>query len=158
MVENTPNKSIQEKHAARIAAVQGIYGQGKLNAPAAKVVQTILAQWQEEAAQHEPEWDVNVQPDEGFLNKLVAGVMETAPALDDHIKAVLSEKWKLERINPVLLSLLRCAVFELRESTIPAAVVVDEYVGIADQLTDERDLDFVHGALHKIAETLRSNG
>ena len=71
--------------------------------------------------------------------------------------ALLSEKWKLERVDSILRAILRCAVFELvARRDVPAKVVIDEYVAVAGAFFGADEPGFVNGALDTIARRKRA--
>jgi len=77
--------------------------------------------------------------------------------IDRSIAAVLSEKWKLERVDSILRAILRCAVFELvARRDVPAKVVIDEYVAVAGAFFGGDEPGFVNGALDTIARRKRA--
>jgi N utilization substance protein B len=92
-------------------------------------------------AQRGPE----AQPDE-LAAKLVFGV----EARRDELNAVIDRHahgWSLERMPVIDRNLLRLGVFELMHTTTPTAVVVNEAVELAKELSTEDSARFVNGLL-----------
>jgi transcription antitermination protein NusB len=70
---------------------------------------------------------------------------------------VLSEKWKLERVDSILRAILRCGVFEMvARRDVPAKVVIDEYVAVSGAFFGGDEPGFVNGALDSIARRKRA--
>lgn len=65
----------------------------------------------------------------------------------DEIIAVSAPEWPLEKLNRVDLSILRLAVYELKQTDIPEKVVIDEAVELAKQYGAENSPRFINGAL-----------
>ncbi|MFO7811506.1 MAG: transcription antitermination factor NusB [Pelovirga sp.] len=87
-----------------------------------------------------------------FTEKLVRGVLEQRPLIDERIKAV-AHNWSLTRMAPVDLALLRLATYELQFlSDIPAAVTLNEAIEIAKRYGTKESPTFINGLLDKIAQ------
>lgn len=87
-----------------------------------------------------------------FTEKLVRGVLEQRPLLDERIKAV-AHNWSLTRMAPVDLALLRLATYELQFlPDIPAAVTLNEAIEIAKRYGTKESPTFINGLLDKIAQ------
>lgn len=60
-------------------------------------------------------------------------------------------KWPLEKINKVDLSILRCAIWELKiEQKTPPKVVIDESIELAKQFGTDTSASFINGVLGSI--------
>jgi N utilization substance protein B len=87
-----------------------------------------------------------------FTEKLVRGVLEQRPLLDERIKAV-AHNWSLTRMSAVDLALLRLATYELHFlPDIPAAVTLNEAIEIAKRYGTKESPSFINGLLDKIAQ------
>ncbi len=87
-----------------------------------------------------------------FTEKLVRGVLEQRPVLDEWIAAV-AKNWSLKRMAPIDLALLRLATYELQFlADIPAAVTLNEAIEIAKRYGTKESPAFVNGLLDKIAQ------
>ncbi len=63
--------------------------------------------------------------------------------------------WTLDRINPVDLSLLRLAFFELFEGSTPATVVIDEAIELSKKYSTDDSAKFINGILGSYVEKVR---
>ncbi|HVW75796.1 MAG TPA: transcription antitermination factor NusB [Rhizomicrobium sp.] len=136
------------RHAARLAAVQALY-QMEMNGSGA-----------EEVAQEFIEHrfgEFQVAPDGEFFSAILNGVPLHQVEIDRAIAGSLSEKWKLERVDSILRAILRSGVFELvGRRDVPAKVVIDEYVAVADAFFGADEPGFVNAALDNIARRKRA--
>jgi len=89
-----------------------------------------------------------------FAAELVQGVRQHEGQIDELI-ASAAEHWRLERMAPVDLCILRVATYEmLSPEPLPAAVVIDEAIEIGKRYSSERSAEFLNGVLDRIAERL----
>lgn len=101
-------------------------------------------------------WEQAEAPDEArrFASQLVQGVRERQVEIDQWI-ARAAENWRLERMSPVDLCILRVATFELlAEERPPTAVILDEAIEIAKRFGTADSYVFINGVLDRIAKEL----
>ena len=85
-----------------------------------------------------------------FADKLILGVLEKRPALDECIQRH-AQNWDLRRMAVVDRNILRLAVYEmLFREDIPPIVSINEAVDIAKKFSTEDSGKFVNGILDKI--------
>ncbi len=89
-----------------------------------------------------------------FAAALVQGVRAHQREIDRLI-AETAEHWRLERIAPVDLAILRVATYELLSAERPpAAVIINEAIEIGKRYSSERAAEFLNGVLDQIAQRL----
>ncbi len=82
--------------------------------------------------------------------RLVRGVAEHEQRIDDLIQTY-AQDWPLDRMPAVDRALLRMSVFELLYvDDVPDAVVIDEAVELAKELSTDSSPGFVNGVLARI--------
>jgi N utilization substance protein B len=82
-----------------------------------------------------------------FTRELALGVRDRSAELDEEISR-LARGWSLERIAPLELSIMRVALYELRNrDDVPAEVAIDEAVNLAQEFCGADAPDFVNGIL-----------
>ena len=87
------------------------------------------------------------EDDQAFIERIVEGVKNCAAELDGEIASYLSG-WTIERIAKVDLSILRLAVWELKnEKEIDPSIICDEAVALAQRYSTENSGRFVNGVL-----------
>ena len=85
-----------------------------------------------------------------YLRKLIYGVEDKKEELDEIIENNLN-KWKIDRISKVNLSILRLASYELLyDKNIPTNVAINEALEITRKYSDEKSVSFINGVLDKI--------
>lgn len=82
----------------------------------------------------------------------VKSVLLQIPEIDEIIKKA-APQWPIENINKIDLAILRFAVYELKEKSVPQKVVIDEAVEIAKEYGSENSSSFINGVLGTIYET-----
>ncbi|MDA3864206.1 MAG: transcription antitermination factor NusB [Deltaproteobacteria bacterium] len=65
----------------------------------------------------------------------------------------VSENWKLERISPVDLAIIRLGATELMIGKTPIPVVINEAVELAKIYGSKSSSSFINGILHSISES-----
>ena len=87
--------------------------------------------------------------------RLVAGVQENQPALDQALEEV-SAAWPVHRMPVVDRCILRMSLYELRsDQDLPVAVIVAEAVRLAKAYSTEKSGAFVNGVLAELARRER---
>lgn len=138
--------------AARLLAVQALYQMSLNKKPADEVIAEFLQHRVKEDLEGLKHGAVN----RDLLTELVQGVSAQSDTLDDMLAAVLDEEWTVDRLEILLLALLRAAAFELSERLdVPARVVISEYVDLANAFFNGRETSFVNGLLDRMAHVLR---
>lgn len=84
-------------------------------------------------------------PDD-FTIKAVAGVLRDKEALDAELGAH-SKGWPLDRVAPLERSILRLALWEIRDEVSPPEVAIDEAVRLAKRYSTDDAGSFVNGVL-----------
>lgn len=86
--------------------------------------------------------------DKEFIDELVHGVDKTQAQLDAIIQPIAPE-WPIDQIARVDRTILRMAVYELKESTgkVPPKVVINEAVELAKAFGSDNSSKFVNGVL-----------
>ncbi|MDH3228451.1 MAG: transcription antitermination factor NusB [Alphaproteobacteria bacterium] len=142
----------ERRSAARLAAVQAIYQMEMSGAGP----ESVLREQAERARDPEADFSMLGEPDPQFLGDLVRGVHDRREDLDRMIGAALSKEWPLARLEAVLRAILRAGAWELlSRPDIDAAVVITEYVRIAEAFFEGGEPKLVNGVLDKLATTLR---
>ncbi|MEJ5367540.1 MAG: transcription antitermination factor NusB [Bryobacteraceae bacterium] len=98
--------------------------------------------------------DLPLPPEiDAFLDTLSLGAGACIPELDELI-ARHAEHWRLERMPRVDRSILRMAVYEMRDIGTPPPVVIDEALELARRYTGEEAIPFLNGVLDAVRKTL----
>jgi len=84
-----------------------------------------------------------------FLEDLVRGTVDKSGEIDALISSH-AEHWRIERMPAVDRNILRLAIFELRHTATPPAVVIDEALELARRFSNEESVHFVNGVLDAV--------
>ncbi len=145
-------EAINMRVEARVAAIKALYSNDVNDEKKTPLVLALDLLSLYETSEYENE----TKPHSGFLKELLVGVAEHQTMLDEKIAAHLQAGWKMERLGVVMCSLLRVSVYELMAyEKLPVKVIINEYVNIAREFFDEKDVKFVNGVLDKIAKEVR---
>lgn len=96
-------------------------------------------------------------PLDAFTAALVRGVAAERERLDALI-AAHAHDWRVERMPALDRAVLRLATWELLHEPTPLAVVLDEAVGAARDLSTPQSGRYVNGVLAAIAREVRPDG
>ena len=159
-IKKTPKFNAQSRSAARMAAVQALYELDMGDGDADVILRALI----------EKRWTVPIEdedgdeigeaeffdPDKTFLLKLARGVLNKKDAVDEALNGTLGSNWTVPRLEVLLRAVLRAGVYELMEHTeIPAKVIINEYMDVANAFFSEGEPKMVNGVLDKLAHVLR---
>lgn len=93
--------------------------------------------------------------DTAFIEQLVQGVLKSADELDAILQPIAPE-WPIDQIARVDRTILRMAIFELKESgdLVPPKVAINEAVELAKAFGSDNSSKFVNGVLGTAYRTL----
>ncbi len=148
-----PNERARSRSTARLAAVQALYQMEMEGIPLARLLDEFhrhrLGQTIEDVAYADAE--------PAFFDDLVKGVEARREEIDAAVAQHLAAGWSLDRLDRPMRQILRCGAYELiARIDVPTAIVISEYVDVADAFYDKREKSFVNGLLDSVAKTVRS--
>lgn len=150
--KSSPSRAVMARHGARLAAVQALYQMEIANQSALAVIED----FNEDRLGLGPDGEPAKEVDADLFKEIVEGAVRDQVAIDAALTQVLASGWKLERIDSIARAILRAACYEIRERLgIPAAGVIEAYVGLAHQFLDEPAPGFINGALDSAARAIR---
>jgi len=85
-----------------------------------------------------------------YAAEILDGVKVNLSRIDELIRTYI-QGWDFDRIPSVDRNILRLSIWELLWSSTPEAVVIDEALKLATELSTESSANFVHGVLSKLA-------
>lgn len=152
--EKKTNPSLQKKTAARMAAVQSLYTfavSGDVFTPAQQVV-FLKKQLANNKDEQKLRVGAAVEPNYKLVENILAGIEQWSETINTRMQETLNEKWKKERMSPLLIAILQCGIFELFfDKDISPKIVIDEYTKLTRSFFADAEVDFVHGALSSLA-------
>ena len=142
----------KSRSAARLAAVQALYQLEMEGTPMAQLLHEFHAH--RLGATIEDVTYANAEVD--FFNDVVKGAHARRDEIDGHISAKLSEGWTINRLDRPMRQILRAGTYELlARKDLPAGVIINEYVDVADAFYAKREKGFVNGILDSVATAVR---
>lgn len=148
--------SLLKKRAARLAAVQALYGASFENIPPAphKMAAQITGQWQDSKKDRDGLLPTDTMPENALLVRILEGVALYRNAIDGAIDAHILTGWTRQRMGGVLVAVLQAAAAEWLISTRALPVLVDEYASVGETMLGEEELSYLHKVLHLVCESL----
>jgi len=141
----------RQKSTARLAACQIGYEQNFVGESIDRAIRDFL--------EHRTSGDDGedfVPPQPEMLAKIVRGVSERTEYLDNLIDSALEAPWSPERLEPLLRSILRCGVWEIvTHDDLDLALIIKEYVEIADAFYQGPEVKFTNAILDRIGRGIR---
>ncbi|MEE3705094.1 transcription antitermination factor NusB [Campylobacter sp. CX2-8023-23] len=89
-----------------------------------------------------------------FTIALYNGILDNLDSIDTLLNNYLG-KWKLDQIGSVERQILRLGAYEMKYSDIDLAIVINEAVILANELSSESSIKLINGVLDAIAKELK---
>jgi len=145
-------KTANQRGAARLAAVQALY---QMDVGGTGVLE-VVAEYEEHRLGQEVDGDQYLKADASWFRSIVAGVVRDQRNLDPLIRSALMDDWPLSRLDSTVRAIMRAGTFELLErKDVPIAVIVTEYVEIAQAFFGDDEPKLVNAVLDRIAKQVR---
>ena len=146
-----PNRS-----TSRLAAVQLLYEIEVSGAGPNQVLKEyLLERWQPTLSDVE-ELGTLAPVDEEYLRKLVAGVWDEVDKINQELEPVLAPAHADDRLEALVKLILQLGTYELQNCKfVPARVVINEYMNVANAFFTENEPKLINGVLDKLAKNLR---
>ena len=111
----------------------------------------IFAQWEQigEVAKEEDAAKVTGKL-KAFAEERVIGVLESIKELDEIIVPLL-DHWDLYRLGTVERAVLRLGIWELKNTDVPKAVVINEAIDLSNWFSTPKSRTLINGVLDKYA-------
>ena len=82
-----------------------------------------------------------------YIKDIILGIKKNVTDIEDIIKKCLTEKWSLERISKINVSILKLAIYEIKYKNIPFKAEINEAVELAKKYGEDTSSKFINGAL-----------
>ncbi len=87
-----------------------------------------------------------------YIKNIFYGIKENKEEIEKLISSNLKEKWSMDRISKIDLSILKLAIFELVYSKLQYKVAINEAVELAKKYGEDSSKSFVNGVLASIVK------
>ncbi len=143
---------LHKRSIARIAAVQSLYQMALLQSSESQVLEDFQKHFEKDLLKEVS----SKKYDREFFAKILQGTAQSLNEIDPMIESSLPANWAFNRIDLVILAILRAATFELWQCVeTDGPVIINEYVNVTHAFYDDKEPGFVNGLLHSIATHLR---
>lgn len=82
-----------------------------------------------------------------YIKDIILGIENNVTEIEEIIKKCLTEKWTIERISKINISILKLAVYEIKYKNIPYKAEINEAVELAKKYGEDASSKFINGAL-----------
>lgn len=134
------------RHRSRYRAVQILYQCDVRGIAPEEAIRNYYGGLFSEEAEETPDRDK-------FMEELAGGTFDRRTEIDAQIEQH-SEHWRMQRMPAVDRNILRLAVFELMQATLPPPVVIDEALELGRRFSGPESVSFMNGVLDAIRKTL----
>jgi N utilization substance protein B len=147
-----PVKTANQRGAARLAAVQALY---QMDIGGSGVLE-VVAEYETHRLGQEVDGETYLKADAAWFRSIVSGVVRDQTKLDPLIGQALQDDWALSRLDSTVRAILRAGTFEIVDrKDVPVAVIVTEYVEIAQAFFGDDEPKLVNAVLDRIAKQVR---
>ena len=85
-----------------------------------------------------------------YIRETIKGIEKEKEYIDKLISDNLAAKWTIERISKIDLSILRLAIYEIKNTETPYKVAINEAVELAKMYGEDNSKVFINGVLASI--------
>lgn len=139
--------SIISKSATRLLVVQALYAT-LLNKQS---VDHVIEHCKKLIAEHDEEVSNSII-NKRFNNKLIISLVENNDTINLALQKNIKAKENLE-IQPVVSAIIRVAIAEMIGHSTPKAVIIAEYVAIAEDIASSGEVKLVNALISKITDS-----
>ena len=82
-----------------------------------------------------------------YIKDIIFGINSNSKEIEQIIKLCLTEKWTIERISKINISILKLAIYEMKYKNIPYKAEINEAVELAKKYGEDTSSKFINGAL-----------
>ena len=144
-----------QRSAARLAAVQALYQMATCGDQA--VLDSVLEEFTSHRLGATVDGHLYHDADPELFCAIVRGAWTNRDILDQHISRSLNKNWVFDRLEIIMLAILRAGGFELSSHiSTPKAVIINEYVDVAHAFYGRKEANFVNAMLDSIAALVRT--
>ena len=138
----------QKRSVARLAVVQALYQ--------IMISDASLTQAKEYCIEHGTLIDDPAEMNVSFFNDLLDRYVQNREAIDTIIRENLDSDWSFERLDPVVVNVLRAGICELiTDPALPGPIIINEYVDIAAAFYQTSEPHFINKCLHVVCSKIR---
>lgn len=96
--------------------------------------------------------NINKEEQIEYIKKCFYGISENIDEIIELIERNLKEKWTIDRISKIDISILKLAIYEIIYAEVPYKVAINEAIELAKKYGDDSSKSFVNGILASIVK------
>lgn len=98
--------------------------------------------------------DHNIENPESikYIKNCFKGINENIEEIKELVSKNLTDKWTIDRISKIDISILKLAIYEMIYTKVPYKVVINEAVEIAKKYGEDSSKSFINGILASIVK------
>lgn len=96
--------------------------------------------------------NINKEEQIEYIKKCFYGINENIDEIIELIERNLKEKWTIDRISKIDISILKLAIYEIIYAEVPYKVAINEAIELAKKYGDDSSKSFVNGILASIVK------
>ncbi|CAN5917891.1 transcription antitermination factor NusB [soil metagenome] len=148
-----PSAAPSRRQAARLSAVQALYQwQEGQDSPTVIIEQFVNVRTGESG-----EGGMRRDADRPLFKDVVEGTVSHKEELEKIVTASLAQDWTWARVDRLVRAILLAGAYELLyRKDVPARVVINEYVEIANAFYDQGEPSFINSVLDRVARETRA--
>jgi N utilization substance protein B len=136
----------------RLVLVQSLYQMEIAGTDVNEIIDSLNSRIIFDSSEDELINDIN----KSLFSNLINEIIEKQIIIDKEIKKLLSDDWDFNRLDKILIAILRSAFYEIIfQSNTPYKVIIDEYVDISHSFFSGKEPNFTNAILDKLAEMHR---
>ncbi len=87
-----------------------------------------------------------------YIKNSFYGIQKNIEEIKELIEKNLKEKWTIQRISKIDVSILKLAIYEILYSEVPYKVAINEAIELAKKYGDDNSKKFINGILASIVK------
>lgn len=87
-----------------------------------------------------------------YIKNSFYGIQKNIEEIKELIQKNLKEKWTIQRISKIDVSILKLAIYEILYSEVPYKVAINEAIELAKKYGDDNSKKFINGILASIVK------
>ncbi|MGB0573584.1 MAG: transcription antitermination factor NusB [Hyphomicrobiales bacterium] len=136
----------------RLVLVQSLYQMEIAGTDVNEIIDSLNSRIIFDSSEDELINDIN----KSLFSDLINEIIEKQIIIDKEIKKLLSDDWDFNRLDKILIAILRSAFYEIIfQSNTPYKVIIDEYVEISHSFFSGKEPNFTNAILDKLSEIHR---
>jgi len=136
----------------RLVLVQSLYQMEIAGTDVNEIIDSLNSRIIFDSSEDELINDIN----KSLFSNLINEIIEKQIIIDKEIKKLLSDDWDFNRLDKILIAILRSAFYEIIfQTNTPYKVIIDEYVEISHSFFSGKEPNFTNAILDKLSEIHR---